>query len=75
MTEPKVELLQKEEHTVEVSITSRILLKNVWIDIDPEIGLTNDNYCDVDPGIAKTIRISTKIPVEEIREQLKIRFA
>jgi beta-mannosidase len=56
----------------DISLTSEVLAKNVYIQIGDEDGDLSDNYFDLLPGEVKTIRLQTEISASRLNEILTI---
>jgi beta-mannosidase len=56
----------------DISLTSEVLAKNVYIQIGDEDGDLSDNYFDLLPGEVKTIRLQTEITAPRLNEILTI---
>jgi beta-mannosidase len=68
-----IELVKLDDSSYELSVASKTLVKYVRIEIEGEDVVPQDNFFDVDPGVAKSTRIITEMSLEQLQRRLKIR--
>lgn len=56
-----------------VTVTTDIFARGLFLSIDGIDNFFSDNYFDVLPGNSRTIHVSTRLPLEDFRAQLKIK--
>ena len=56
-----------------VTVTTDIFARGLFLSIDGIDNFFSDNYFDVLPGNSRTIHVSTRLPIEDFRSQLKIK--
>ncbi len=55
-----------------VRLSSAVFAKDVCVEIDGEDAAFQENFVDVDPGIAREVRLSASISAADVKKKLKI---
>jgi beta-mannosidase len=65
--------VSKAGEAYEISLSSDVLAKNVFLTLGDEDAFFSDNYFDVLPGELVKIRLDTRISLEKLKEVIQVR--